>query len=171
MATDPDLAMREMATEELQRVGSALESTEAQLRSLLVPRDPRDEKNIFLEVRAGTGGDEAAIFAGDLLRMYMRYAQNRGFSTEIISESAGEHGGYKEVICRIAGLNAFFQFRFESGTHRVQRVRRPKRRDAFTPPHAPSPSFRKSTKWKRSTSTRPICASTPTAPPARAASM
>ena len=122
MASDPDLAMREMATEELQRVGSALDSTEAQLRSLLVPRDPRDEKNIFLEVRAGTGGDEAAIFAGDLLRMYMRYAQNRGPGTEIISESPGEHGGYKEVICRIAGLNAFFQFRFESGTHRVQRV-------------------------------------------------
>src|ERR1700760_169493 len=122
MATDPDLAMREMATEELQRVGSALESTEAQLRSLLVPRDPRDEKNIFLEVRAGTGGDEAAIFAGDLLRMYMRYAQTHGFTTEIVSERAGEHGGYKEVICPIAGHNAFYQFRFESGTHRVQRV-------------------------------------------------
>jgi peptide chain release factor 1 len=122
MATDPDPSMREMATEELQRVAGALESTEAQLRSLLIPRDPRDEKNIFLEVRAGTGGDEAAIFAGDLLRMYMRYAQNHGFSTEIISESAGEHGGYKEVICRIAGPNAFFQLRFESGTHRVQRV-------------------------------------------------
>ena len=122
MAADPDPAMREMATEEQQRVGRALESTEAELRSLLIPRDPRDEKNIFLEVRAGTGGDEAAIFAGDLLRMYLRYAQNRGFSTEIISESPGEHGGYKEVICRIAGHNAFFQFRFESGTHRVQRV-------------------------------------------------
>ncbi len=80
------------------------------------------KKNIFLEVRAGTGGDEAALFAGDLLRMYMRYAQSHGFLTEIISESAGEHGGYKEVICRIAGHNAFLTFRFESGTHRVQRV-------------------------------------------------
>ena len=122
MAADPDPSMRAMASEEVQRLSAALEGTEAELRTMLVPRDPRDEKNIFLEVRAGTGGDEAAIFAGDLLRMYMRYAQARGFSTEIISESPGEHGGYKEVICRIAGHNAFLQFRFESGTHRVQRV-------------------------------------------------
>jgi peptide chain release factor 1 len=122
MAADPDLSMRAMAAEEVQRLGSALTDTEADLRTMLIPRDPRDEKNIFLEVRAGTGGDEAAIFAGDLLRMYTRYAQARGFTTEIISESPGEHGGYKEVICRIAGQNAFLQFRFESGTHRVQRV-------------------------------------------------
>jgi peptide chain release factor 1 len=122
MAADPDPAMRAMATEEVQRLGGALTGTEAELRTMLIPRDPRDEKNIFLEVRAGTGGDEAALFAGDLLRMYTRYAQARGFGTELISESPGEHGGYKEVICRIAGHNAFFQFRFESGTHRVQRV-------------------------------------------------
>ena len=122
MAADPDPSMRAMAAEEVQRLGGALTQGEADLRTMLVPRDPRDEKNIFLEVRAGTGGDEAAIFAGDLLRMYTRYAQARGFNTEIISESAGEHGGYKEVICRIAGQNAFLQFRFESGTHRVQRV-------------------------------------------------
>jgi peptide chain release factor 1 len=122
MAADPDPSMRAMAAEEVQRLGSALTDTEANLRSMLIPRDPRDEKNIFLEVRAGTGGDEAAIFAGDLLRMYTRYAQARGFITEIISESPGEHGGYKEVICRIAGQNAFLRFRFESGTHRVQRV-------------------------------------------------
>jgi peptide chain release factor 1 len=122
MAADPDPSMRDMATEEMQRVAGMLTDTEAQLRSLLIPRDPRDEKNIFLEVRAGTGGDEAAIFAGDLLRMYLRYAQTHGFATEIISESVGEHGGYKEAICRIAGHNAFFTFRFESGTHRVQRV-------------------------------------------------
>ncbi len=122
MAADPDPAIRDMAADEGRRLDSALASTEVQLRGLLIPRDPRDEKNIFLEVRAGTGGDEAAIFAGDLLRMYLRYAQTLGFSTEIVSESAGEHGGYKEVICRIAGQAAFFQFRFESGTHRVQRV-------------------------------------------------
>ncbi len=122
MAADPDPAMRAMATEEVQRLGGALTGTEAELRTMLIPRDPRDEKNIFLEVRAGTGGDEAALFAGDLLRMYTRYAQARGFGTELISESPGEHGGYKEVICRIAGHNAFFQCRFESGTHRVQRV-------------------------------------------------
>jgi len=122
MASDPDASMRAMASEEVQRLGNLLVGAEAELRTLLIPRDPRDEKNIFLEVRAGTGGDEAAIFAGDLLRMYLRYAQAHGFSTEIITESAGEHGGYKEVICRIAGHNAFFTFRFESGTHRVQRV-------------------------------------------------
>jgi peptide chain release factor 1 len=122
MATDPDPAIRDMAADELQRLEVALATTEAQLRSLLIPRDPRDEKNIFLEIRAGTGGDEAAIFAGDLLRMYLRYAQALGFSTEIVSESVGEHGGYKEVICRIAGQDAFLQFRFEAGTHRVQRV-------------------------------------------------
>ena len=122
MAADPDPSMRALAAEEVQRLGGDLTHSEADLRTMLIPRDPRDEKNIFLEVRAGTGGDEAAIFAGDLLRMYTRYAQARGFLTEIISESAGEHGGYKEVICRIAGHNAFFQFRFESGTHRVQRV-------------------------------------------------
>ena len=122
MAADPDPSMQEMATEEIQRLGALLADAEAQLRSLLIPRDPRDDKNIFLEVRAGTGGDEAAIFAGDLLRMYLRYAQTHGYTTEILSESPGEHGGYKEVICRIAGPRAFFQFRFESGTHRVQRV-------------------------------------------------
>ncbi|HTV78485.1 MAG TPA: peptide chain release factor 1 [Steroidobacteraceae bacterium] len=122
MAEDPDPSMRAMAAEEVQRLGTALTDAERELRTMLIPRDPRDEKNIFLEVRAGTGGDEAAIFAGDLLRMYTRYAQARGFSVEIISESAGEHGGFKEVISRIAGLNAFHQFRFESGTHRVQRV-------------------------------------------------
>ena len=122
MAADPDPSMRDMAQEEVQRLGTELERTEADLRGLLIPRDPRDEKNIWLEVRAGTGGDEAAIFAGDLLRMYLRYAQTHGFTTEIISESPGEHGGYKEVICRIAGNNAFYTFRFESGTHRVQRV-------------------------------------------------
>ena len=128
MAADPDPSMRAMAAEEVQRLGGALTHSEADLRTMLIPRDPRDEKSIFLEVRAGTGGDEAAIFAGDLLRMYTRYAQARGFNTEIISESLGEHGGYKEVICRIAGHNAFFQFRFESGTHRVQRVPAPEER-------------------------------------------
>ena len=122
MAADPDPSMRDLAAEEVQRLQDALAAADTQLRGLLVPRDPRDAKNIFLEVRAGTGGDEAAIFAGDLLRMYTRYAQSHGFSTEIVSESPGEHGGYKEVICRIAGQNAFLQLRFESGTHRVQRV-------------------------------------------------
>jgi peptide chain release factor 1 len=89
---------------------------------MLIPVDPRDEHNIFLEVRAGTGGDEAALFAGDLLRMYARYAESKGFTVEVLSESPGEHGGYKEIISRIAGRGAFARFKFESGTHRVQRV-------------------------------------------------
>jgi peptide chain release factor 1 len=89
---------------------------------LLVPRDPHDDSNIFLEIRAGTGGDEAAIFAGDLLRMYSRYAETQGWRVEILSESPGEHGGYKEVITRIVGQGAYSRLKFESGTHRVQRV-------------------------------------------------
>jgi peptide chain release factor 1 len=89
---------------------------------MLLPRDPRDERGIYLEVRAGTGGDEAAIFAGDLLRMYSRYAENAGWQIETLSESPGEHGGYREVICRIAGRGVFSKLKFESGTHRVQRV-------------------------------------------------
>jgi peptide chain release factor 1 len=89
---------------------------------MLVPRDPRDDKSVFLEIRAGTGGDEAALFVGDLLRMYTRYAESQGFGVEVLSESPGEHGGYKEIITRIAGPAAFSRLKFESGTHRVQRV-------------------------------------------------
>ena len=89
---------------------------------LLLPKDPHDDSNIFLEIRAGTGGDEAAIFAGDLLRMYSRYAEEQGWKVEILSESPGEHGGYKEVITRIVGRGAYSRLKFESGTHRVQRV-------------------------------------------------
>jgi peptide chain release factor 1 len=88
----------------------------------LLPSDPHDERNIFLEIRAGTGGDEAAIFAGDLLRMYSRYAEAQGWQIETLNESPGEHGGYREVICRIVGRGVFSRLKFESGTHRVQRV-------------------------------------------------
>jgi peptide chain release factor 1 len=95
---------------------------ELELQRLLVPKDPQDDSNIFLEVRAGTGGDEAAIFAGDLFRMYARYAESKGWGVEILSESPGEHGGYKEVISRIIGRGAYSLLKFESGTHRVQRV-------------------------------------------------
>jgi peptide chain release factor 1 len=87
-----------------------------------VPRDSRDDANIYLEIRAGTGGDEAAIFAGDLLRMYSRYAEKQGWQVETLSESPGEHGGYREVICRMVGRGVFSRLKFESGTHRVQRV-------------------------------------------------
>ena len=108
--------------EEVARLQAALGSEADELRKLLLPKDPRDDKNIFLEVRAGTGGDEAAIFAGDLYRMYARYAESKGFAVEVISESPGEHGGYKEIISRIVGKGAFSLLKFESGTHRVQRV-------------------------------------------------
>jgi peptide chain release factor 1 len=122
MLNDSDASMRSLGEEEMLRVKRELETEESELKKLLVPKDPRDEKNVFLEVRAGTGGDEAAIFAGDLFRMYARYAENNGFTVEIMSESAGEHGGYKEIISRIGGRGAFSRLKFESGTHRVQRV-------------------------------------------------
>jgi peptide chain release factor 1 len=119
---ESDAGMRALGDEEVTRVQNAIVVEEGELRKLLLPKDPRDDKNIFLEVRAGTGGDEAALFAGDLHRMYTRYAESRGLSVETVSESAGEHGGYKEIISRIAGKGAFSRLKFESGTHRVQRV-------------------------------------------------
>jgi peptide chain release factor 1 len=122
MLADTDAGMRSLGAEEVERLESDLAATESQLRSLLLPKDPRDDKSLFLEVRAGTGGDEAAIFAGDLFRMYARYAESKGFTVEVLSENPGEHGGYKEIISRIAGRGAFSRLKFESGTHRVQRV-------------------------------------------------
>jgi peptide chain release factor 1 len=117
-----DAELRTLGAEEVQRLDELLADSELHLRELLVPKDPLDDRNLFLEIRAGTGGDEAAIFAGDLLRMYGRYAERRGWSVELISQSAGEHGGFKEAICRIAGAGAYSYLRFEAGTHRVQRV-------------------------------------------------
>jgi peptide chain release factor 1 len=122
LLTDADASMRTLAAEEVLAAQQGLAAAEPALLQMLIPADPRDDHNIFLEVRAGTGGDEAALFAGDLLRMYARYAESRGFTVEVVSESPGEHGGYKEIICRIVGRGAFARFKFESGTHRVQRV-------------------------------------------------
>jgi peptide chain release factor 1 len=122
LAADADAGMRELGTEEATRLVAALQADEHELRRMLVPADPRDIRNIYLEIRAGTGGDEAAIFAGDLLRMYARYAERQGWRIETLSESPGEHGGYKEVICRVVGAAVFSRLKFESGTHRVQRV-------------------------------------------------
>ena len=122
LAADADAGLRELGIEEARRLEAGLATDELALRELLVPKDPHDERNIFLEVRAGTGGDEAAIFAGDLLRMYTRYAERRGWTMELISQSPGEHGGYREVICRVVGKGAYSWLRFEAGTHRVQRV-------------------------------------------------
>jgi peptide chain release factor 1 len=122
LAADKDPATRTMGEEELADLNPRMLNEELELQRLLVPKDPHDDSNIFLEVRAGTGGDEAAIFAGDLFRMYTRYAESRGWGVEVLSESPGEHGGYKEVISRIIGRGAYSLLKFESGTHRVQRV-------------------------------------------------
>lgn len=120
MRSDPE--MRELAEEEIASAQDRLAQLDVELLAHMIPRDPRDEADIYLEVRAGTGGDEAAIFAGDLFRMYARYAERQGWKVEVESASQGEHGGYKEVIARIEGHGAYSQLKFESGTHRVQRV-------------------------------------------------
>src|SRR5438270_428400 len=108
--------------EELKDARAAMERLEAELQKALLPRDPNDERNIFLEIRAGTGGDESALFAADLFRMYTRYAERHGWQAEVISESPSELGGYKEVIAKIVGQGAYSRLKFESGGHRVQRV-------------------------------------------------
>jgi len=122
MVAGADAEMRELAEEELRAIAVRIEAEDGELTRLLIPKDPRDDSNIFLEIRAGTGGDEAAIFAGDLFRMYARYAERQGWKVEVLSESQGEHGGYKEIISRVVGRGAYSQLKFESGTHRVQRV-------------------------------------------------
>lgn len=122
MAEDDDPAIRRLANDEMPRLQSELEGNVQTLRKLLIPKDPNDQRSIFLEVRAGTGGDEAALFAGNLFRMYTLYAEKRGWQVEIMSQSSGEHGGYKEVISRVAGRGAYSRLKFESGAHRVQRV-------------------------------------------------
>ncbi|MBK6006965.1 peptide chain release factor 1 [Ramlibacter ginsenosidimutans] len=120
MLDDPDFA--EMAKEEIAVADAELPGLENELQSLLLPRDPDDVRNVFLEIRAGTGGDESALFAGDLLRMYTKYAERQGWRTEIVSDSPGEVGGFKEVVVRFVGDGAFGKLKFESGGHRVQRV-------------------------------------------------
>ena len=120
MRADPEL--RDLAEEEIPAAQARIERLDSELSLLLIPRDPRDEGNVFLEVRAGTGGDEAAIFAGDLFRMYARYAERQRWPLEILSSSPGEHGGFKEIVARIEGRGAYSKLKFESGTHRVQRV-------------------------------------------------
>ena len=122
MLKDPDEEIRRMAHDEVARIGQQSKTLESDLLAALLPKDPNDTRNVFLEIRAGTGGDEAAIFAGDLFRMYNYYAESNRWSVESVSHSAGEHGGYKEIIARIAGKGAYSRLKFESGVHRVQRV-------------------------------------------------
>ncbi len=122
MLRDPDPEIQQMADEESSDATRRSAQLELDLQKLLLPKDPYDNSNIFLEIRAGTGGDEAALFAGDLFRMYLRYAEQRHWEVEVLSESPGEHGGYKEIIARIVGQGAYSRLKFESGAHRVQRV-------------------------------------------------
>lgn len=117
-----DVELISLAEEELTDIQALIQTLHDELQQHLIPKDPDDERNIFLEVRAGTGGDEAAIFAGDLFRMYSRFAENKRWHLEVISASHGEHGGYKEIIAQISGQHVYAQLKFESGTHRVQRV-------------------------------------------------
>ncbi len=120
MKADPEF--KELAEEEWQDAKDRIAALEDQLNILMIPKDPNDNNAAFLEIRAGTGGDEAAIFSGDLFRMYSRYAERTGWRVEVLSENAGEHGGYKEIICRVEGTGVYGRLKFESGAHRVQRV-------------------------------------------------
>ncbi len=122
MLKEDDAEMREMAQEEISDAEDRMQALEMELQKLLLPKDPNDNSNVFLEIRAGTGGDEAAIFAGDLFRMYSRFAEIKRWQIEVLNSNEGEHGGYKEVIARIIGQGAYSYLKFESGAHRVQRV-------------------------------------------------
>ena len=120
MLDDPDMVA--LAQEEIGEAEGDIAALEEELQRMLLPKDPDDERNTFLEIRAGTGGDESALFAGDLLRMYIRYAERQGWRTEVVSESLGEVGGYKEVVLRLVAPGVYGMLKFESGGHRVQRV-------------------------------------------------
>lgn len=122
MAKDADPEIREMGQEERSGLGARQETLLVQLQKTLIPPDPHDDANVFLEIRAGTGGDEAAIFAGDMFRMYSRFAETAGWKIEVITAREGDHGGYKEIISRVTGNSIFSKLKFESGAHRVQRV-------------------------------------------------
>lgn len=122
MLKDSDPEMREMAREESESLKERLEALELSLQKLLLPKDEKDTMDVFLEIRAGTGGDEAALFAGDLFRMYTLYAESKGWKVEVLSARPGEHGGYKEIITRVEGRQVYGHLKFESGAHRVQRV-------------------------------------------------
>lgn len=120
LLSDPE--MKEMALDEIEVARSNIEMFEERLNVMMLPKDPNDKATAFLEIRAGTGGDEAAIFSGDLFRMYQKYAQSQGWQVEVLSTNEGEHGGYKEIIARISGIGVYGRLKFESGAHRVQRV-------------------------------------------------
>jgi peptide chain release factor 1 len=130
---DKDEDFRNMAKEELEMLEPQLEKLEAHIQQLLIPADPEDSRNAILEIRAGTGGDEASIFAGDLFRMYQRYCENKGWKTELVDYNDGNTGGYKEIVMEVTGEKAYGVLKYESGVHRVQRVPATETRDVFTP--------------------------------------
>jgi peptide chain release factor 1 len=157
MLSDPE--MKAFAQEEIDAAQMRAEQLEIELQKMMLPKDPNDERNIFLEIRAGTGGDESALFAGDLLRMYSRYAERQRWQVEMVSESASELGGYKEVIVRLVGNGVYSRMKFESGGHRVQRVPETEAQGRIIHPPAPSPLCLKPTKSAKSISTQQIFAS------------
>ena len=163
--SDPD--MREMAEEEVAEAKAQLETLEANLQRMLLPKDPNDGRNVFLEIRAGTGGDEAAIFAGDLFRMYSRYAEKQGWRVEILSESEGEHGGYKEVISASRATTSTPSSSSSPARIVCSACRKLSRKGVSIPRRAPWRSCRSRTSRRPWKSIRPTCASTPTAPRAR----
>ncbi|EGE12292.1 peptide chain release factor 1, partial [Moraxella catarrhalis] len=120
LLSDPE--MKEMALDEIEVARANIETLEERLNVMMLPKDPNDKATAFLEIRAGTGGDEAAIFSGDLFRMYQKYTQSQGWQVEVLSANEGEHGGYKEIIARVSGIGVYGRLKFESGAHRVQRV-------------------------------------------------
>ena len=174
MLADPDMA--DMAQEEIASAEGELAQLDAELQRLLLPRDPDDARNAFIEIRAGTGGDESALFAADLLRMYTRYAERQGWKAEIVSESPSELGGYKEVVVRIEGTGTdaasgvYGQLRFESGGHRVQRVPATETQGRIHTSACTVAVLAEPDEQEAIKSTRRTCASTPTAPAAPAAS-
>jgi len=163
--TDPE--MRAYAEEELQTLEQQLATVLAELKVLLLPKDPNDEKNIVLEIRAGTGGDEATLFAAEVFRMYMRYAETRHWKVEVLSSSDSSVGGLKEVIAIIEGQRVYSQLKYESGVHRVQRVPDTETQGRVHTSASPSPSSRKPKTWTSRSKPR-TSASTPSAPPAPA---
>ncbi len=165
MLAEEDPELKEMAQEEIKAARAQLEQLEGELQILLLPKDPNDASNAFLEIRAGAGGDEAAIFAGDLFRMYSRYAESQRWQVEVMSASEGEHGGFKEVIAKVSGDGVYGKLKFESGGHRVQRVPETESQGGCIPRPVPWPLCTKCPRPRRWKSTRPSCVSTPSALP------
>ena len=165
-----DAEFAEMAADEITAAQSDLEALQTQLQAQLLPKDPEDDRNAFVEIRAGTGGDESALFAGDLTRMYLRWCERKGWRTEVLSESPAEIGGYKEIVLRVEGPGAYGALRFESGGHRVQRVPVTESQGRIHTSAATVAVMPEPDEAERCRSTRPICASTPSAPAAPAAS-